>query len=86
MVGLRSRIRWRRWFGGLVPGVGWELLRQPRLWAEALRQARSLSADSYRDFRLLTAYGDPEKVPEVKDALTWLRWAKSFRRLCSRAL
>ena len=35
----------------------------------------------YLRFRAVTAYGDPERVPESRDVLTWLSWCRSLRLL-----
>ena len=83
MVGPTSRIRWRHRSGRLFLAVGWEVLRHPRLWPEALRQAPAVVSGPYRAFRSVTAYGDPHRPPEVADVLAWLRWARSFRRVCA---
>lgn len=84
MVSPTSRIRWRHRSGGLFLAVGWEVLRRPRLWPEALRQAPAVASGPYRAFRSVTAYGDPQRLPVVADVLAWLRWARSFRRVCVR--
>jgi hypothetical protein len=31
-------------------------------------------------FRLLTAYGDPDHVPEPADVLAWLHWCRQWDR------
>ncbi|MCY3807305.1 MAG: hypothetical protein OXG55_14420 [bacterium] len=84
MVGPTSRIQWRYRAGGLLLAVGWELLRRPRLWPEAFRQLPTVASGRYRGFRSVTAYGDPQRQPAPADVLAWLRWARSFRRACTR--
>jgi len=68
---------------GSLAVVGAVALR-PRLWAEALRQLRLLARPGGREwlrFRLITAYGDPQRRPEPDDVVTWLDWSKRFRTL-----
>ena len=84
MVGPTSRIRWRDRSGGLILAVGWAVLRRPRLWPEALRQLPATASGRYRAFRSVTAYGDPQRLPAPADVVAWLRWARSFRRACTR--
>jgi len=84
VVGSTSRIGWRHSSGGLFLAVGWEVLRRPRLWPEALRQLPTVASGPYRAFRSVTAYGDPRRRPAAADVLAWLRWARSFRRACTR--
>ena len=80
-MGPTSRIPERHSWGGLVLAVGWEVLRRPSLWPEAVRQLRAAVSGPYRAFRSVTAYGDPHRQPTVADVVAWLRWARSFRRL-----
>ena len=80
MVGPTSRIQWRRRSGGLFLAAGWEVLRRPGLWPEALRQLPTVASRRYRAFRSVTAYGDPQRQPAPADVLAWLRWARCFRR------
>ena len=32
-------------------------------------------------FRLVTAYGDPDRAPEPVDVITWLEWLRGWRAL-----
>ena len=66
-----------------VVAVGWRVACRPALWREALRQARAASSAPYREFRAVTAYGDPSREPSAADVLRWLAWARSLRRLGS---
>jgi hypothetical protein len=66
--------------------------RRPRLWATAVRQlARLRPTDwwrrapflpvpdpAYLRFRLVTAYGDGSRPPEVGDVVTYLEWCRTF--------
>lgn len=83
MVGRTSRNR-RPWVdASLVLTVGWAVLRRPRLWPEALRQAPAVASAPYRAFRSVTAYGDPHRLAAASDVLAWLRWAQRFRQVCA---
>jgi hypothetical protein len=74
--------------------VGAAVLRRPSLWPTAARQARLLApsgwwrrwppvpvpAPEWLRFRLVTAYGDPTRVPDPEDVEAWLRWCRTARR------
>lgn len=52
--------------------------RRPRLWPEALRQVRRLARPggmAWVRFRMVTAYGDAEAVPDPADVVAWLGWS-----------
>ncbi|MDE0654109.1 MAG: hypothetical protein OXI26_10685 [bacterium] len=84
MVGPTSRILQRRRSSDLFLAAGWAILRRPWLWPEALRQVPAAASGPYRAFRSVTAYGDPQRRPATADIVAWLRWARSFRRVCVR--
>jgi hypothetical protein len=83
----------RRW----IVGATWVLLRHPALWVTAVRQVFVLArpgwwreaprlplpAPDYLHFRLVTAYGDPERPPRPADVVTYLRWCRDWRELTS---
>lgn len=66
--------------------------RHPGLWATAVRQARRTSAPGwwrrrpflpvpsggYLRFRMLTQYGDTDRVPEAQDVLNYLLWCREW--------
>ena len=70
--------------------VALAVLRQPRLWATAVRQVRRMApegwwrtrpflpvpASDYLRFRLLTQYGDPRHRADAADVLNYLTWCK----------
>jgi len=71
--------------GGALAVVA-AVARRPRLWGEALRQVRLLArrgGGEWLRFRLVTAYGDPQRRPEPADVVTWLAWSRRFRALDS---
>ena len=63
---------------------------RPRLWPTAVRQVFVLAAPGwwrrrpflplpdpgYLRFRLQTAYGDPDRAPDPKDVVAYLRWCR----------
>lgn len=69
--------------------------RRPDLWATGAVQVRRLAPNSWwrrapflplpdrawMRFRLRTAYGDPDHVPEPADVVAWLEWCRSWERL-----
>jgi hypothetical protein len=69
---------------------GMALARRPALWGTALRQAVRLARPGwwhrrpflpvpdagYLRFRMITAYGDPDRVPAPNDVITYLRWCR----------
>jgi hypothetical protein len=75
-------MRWR----GVVAAVA----RRPALWPTASRQARRLAPRrwwarrpflpvpdrAWLRFRAETQYGDPDRVPDAADVVTWLQWAR----------
>ena len=67
-----------------VPGGGLGGSPPPAPVAEAVRQLPTVASGRYRAFRSVTAYGDPRRQPAPADVLAWLRWARSFRRACTR--
>ena len=81
----------RSWWGG----AGRALLVRPGLWATAVRQVFVLAVPgwwrrwpplpvpdpAYLRFRLVTAYGDPDRDPEPADVVTYLRWCRQWRAL-----
>ncbi len=68
------------------------VVRRPRLWGVALRQAARLAgpgwwrrrpwlpvpAGDYLRFRLETQYGDPEATPSAEDVLNYLAWCRQW--------
>ena len=68
------------------------LLRRPGLWPTAvvqlLRLARPgwwrqtpflpLPDEGYLRFRLVTAYGDPDREPDPGDLVTYLEWCRAW--------
>ncbi len=69
------------------------VIRHPSLWLTAIRQARLLAnprwwrewpffpgpPDAYMHFRMITAYGDSDAVPDADDVVTYLRWCRNYR-------
>ena len=69
--------------------------RRPSLWITAIRQMFVLARPRwwarppflpmpprpYLRFRLLTAYGDPDRPPTTADIVTYLRWCRQWREL-----
>ena len=67
------------------------VVRRPALWPTAARQATRLAPRrwwaqrpflpvpdrAWMRFRAETQYGDPDRVPEPDDVVTWLRWARA---------
>lgn len=72
------------------PAVAAAVGRRPRLWPTAARQARRLAPArwwrrppflplpdrAWLRFRAETQYGDPDRVPDPDDVVTWLHWAR----------
>jgi hypothetical protein len=68
------------------------LLRHPALWMTAIVQLGRLAAPGwwrrlpflplpdrdYLRFRMITAYGDPEREPEPADLVTYLEWCRAW--------
>lgn len=68
---------------------------RPQLWATALVQLFRLARPgwwhrwpllplpdpAYLRFRLVTAYGDGDRQPEVADLLTYLHWCRAWPRV-----
>lgn len=68
------------------------VLRRPRLWPAALAQAGRLAPDgwwrrppflplpdrAWLRFRMETAYGRPDAVPEPGDLVVFLEWARRY--------
>ena len=68
------------------------MLVRPSLWGVAVRQARVLARPgwwrrwpflplpdaAYLRFRLLTAYGDAERMPEADDLVAYLHWCREY--------
>ena len=68
------------------------VLRHPRLWPTAARQARRVARRGwwrrppflplpdplYLRFRLLTMYGDAEQPPDAEALRTYLEWCRDF--------
>lgn len=66
---------------------------RPSLWFTALRQVLVLARPGwwsrpprlplpdreYLRFRLVTAYGDPDRSPEPHDVVTYLHWCRTMR-------
>ena len=71
------------------------VLVRPSLWGVALVQLFRLARPgwwhrwpplpapdpAYLRFRLVTAYGDPDRAPEPDDVVTYLHWCRSWPRL-----
>lgn len=69
------------------------VLRHPSIWATAVRQAVVLAPRGwwrrrpflpvpdreYLRFRMVTAYGMPDRDPEPDDVVTYLRWCRGWR-------
>ena len=69
--------------------------RRPELWATAVVQVTRLAPNgwwrrppflpvpdrAWMRFRLRTAYGDPDHLPEPADVVGWLEWCRSWDRL-----
>ena len=70
------------------------ILRRPRLWPTALRQAMRLvparwwgrppylpvPSREYMRFRSLTQYGDPGRPADPDDVVNYLRWCSEWDR------
>ncbi len=77
----------------LLPAAS-AVIRRPALWLTALRQLASLAepgwwrrpphlpvpAPAYLRFRLVTAYGDPDRLPAPGDVVTYLHWCRDEHR------
>ena len=71
------------------------VLVRPTLWFTALGQMFRLARPGwwhrwpllplpdhdYLRFRMVTAYGDPERAPNVADLLTYLHWCRAWPRV-----
>lgn len=71
---------------------------RPWLWATALVQLRRLARpgwwhrwpllplpdQEYLRFRMITAYGEADRAPEVGDLLTYLHWCRAWPRVAGR--
>ncbi|HEX9529498.1 MAG TPA: hypothetical protein VF954_00070 [Acidimicrobiales bacterium] len=76
---------WRRAALGVVP--------HPTLWAEAVVEVFVLArpgwwrrwpplptpAPGYLRFRMVTQYGQPDRRPEARDVVSYLRWCRHMR-------
>jgi hypothetical protein len=79
----------RRW----IWRAGLAVARRPSLWFVAVGQILVLAAPrwwaraphlplpdpAYLEFRLTTAYGDPDHAPEPADVVTYLHWCRDWR-------
>ncbi len=77
-----------RWLAGAARAVA----AHPSLWLTAIRQVFVLAAPgwwrrppflplpdpAYLEFRLVTAYGDPQRAPEPQDIVTYLHWCRAW--------
>lgn len=75
-------------------GVVAAIVRRPRLWPVAVRQARRLAAPDwwrkapflplpdreYLRFRAVTQYGDADHRLEPDDAIAYLEWCREAQR------
>jgi hypothetical protein len=65
------------------PSLWWTAIRQvfvlatPRWWTRA--PFLPLPDPAYLRFRLVTAYGDPDRAPEPHDVVTYLHWCRGWR-------
>jgi hypothetical protein len=50
----------------------------PRGWWRR-RPFLPLPDRDYLRFRMVTAYGDPERAPEPQDVVTYLEWCRGWR-------
>lgn len=80
-----------RWAGKVVRTV----MVHPTLWPVAVAQIWRLAPrgwwrrwppvplpdEEYLRFRLQTAYGDPDHLPEPEDVVAYLKWCRRHRRL-----
>ncbi len=71
------------------------LLRHPELWVTAISQVLRLAPTgwwrrapflpvpdaTYLRFRMVTAYGDPNRAPEPADVITYLHWCRAWPRV-----
>jgi hypothetical protein len=69
--------------------------RHPALWWTALGQVLRLAPGgwwrrapflplpdpAYLRFRMITAYGDPDRAPEPADVVTYLHWCRAWPRV-----
>ena len=81
----------RRWWVRAAGAVG----RRPDLWGTALVQLARLARPGwwraapylpvpdadYLRFRMITAYGDPDREPEPADLVTYLHWCRAWPRV-----
>jgi hypothetical protein len=70
------------------------VVRHPRLWPTAIRQARRLSpagwwrrppflpvpAKDYIEFRAITQYGETRRPPSTDDVVDYLAWCREWDR------
>lgn len=70
------------------------VLRRPSLWPTAARVARRTAtrgwwkrapflpvpSGDYLRFRMVTQYGDADRLPDVDDALAYLEWCRDWDR------
>lgn len=71
------------------------VLVRPWLWATAIAQLFRLARpgwwhrwpllplpdEDYLAFRLVTAYGDPDRDPDAADLVTYLHWCRAWPRV-----
>lgn len=71
------------------------VLVRPQLWGTALVQVFRLAKPGwwhgwpplplpdreYLRFRMVTAYGDPDRPPDAADVVTYLHWCRAWPRL-----
>ena len=79
----------------LVVRSGAIVATHPSLWVTAARQYRRLVPRrwwrvspflpvpdrGYLRFRMQTAYGDPDQLPDAEDLVTYLRWCRRWPHL-----
>jgi hypothetical protein len=75
--------------------VAWAVVRRPTLWGVAIGQVVRLARPGwwrrapflplpdaeYLRFRLVTAYGDPTRVPAPADVVAYLHWCRAWPRV-----
>lgn len=83
--------------GWAMRAMGAVLVR-PSLWVTALAQVLRLARPGwwhrwpplplpdgeYLRFRMVTAYGDPDRRPDPADVVTYLHWCRAWPRLADR--
>ena len=76
------------------PRICFVVLKHPRLWTTAVRQARRTAPHGwwhrppflpvptreYLQFRLVTQYGVPDRRPDPRDVLNYLVWCKRVQQ------